>query len=61
MSTEAAKYAGDAISIGTILASFWDFVPHAAALLSLIWVAIRIWETTTVKGWLGRDRRRGRR
>jgi hypothetical protein len=46
------KIFGDTTSILLILGSILDFLPHLAALLSIIWVCIRIYETDTVQNWL---------
>lgn len=52
----AADSAGDAISILLTLAAFADILPGIAALFSIIWVIIRIWETRTVQRWIyGKD------
>ena len=42
----------DAISIGTIIATLAGWLPHLAALLSIVWTVIRIYETKTVQSWL---------
>jgi len=39
----------DTTMLVTTAAAFFDLVPDMAALASLIWVLIRIWETDTVK------------
>ncbi len=46
------KHAIDAISIGTIMATLIGWLPAFAALASLIWSCIRIYETKTVQRWL---------
>lgn len=38
-----------------VAASMLQYLPEVAALFGLIWYAIRIWETCTVRGWFGRD------
>lgn len=48
------KYAIDAISVSTVAATFAGLLPHIAALLTVIWSAIRIYETKTVQRLLGR-------
>lgn len=50
--SENAKHAADALSIFTVLATLAEWLPAIAALASLIWSVIRIWETKTVQGWL---------
>lgn len=47
-----AKTIGDAISISTVFATLAGWLPALAALASLIWTLIRIYETKTVQGWL---------
>ena len=36
-------------------AAFMDMAPNAVALITGVWVLIRIWETETVKRLTGRD------
>lgn len=45
----------DIASITTVLATLVSILPAISALLSVIWLGIRIWETDTVKGWWKRD------
>jgi len=52
---EHTKSGLDITSIGTVIAALMDFVPHITAVLSLIWVMIRIYETKTVQRWLRRN------
>lgn len=47
----------DSVSIASIIATFASWLPSAAALLSVIWTGIRIYETRTVQRLLGKDRR----
>ncbi|MFZ6757970.1 hypothetical protein ACO0K9_12245 [Undibacterium sp. Ji50W] len=44
----------DAISVGTIVATLAGWLPAMAALASLVWSLIRIYETKTVQSWLKR-------
>lgn len=44
----------DASAVGVAVATFFGWLPNIAALLSVIWILIRIWETDTVKGLTGR-------
>ncbi|MFZ6755749.1 hypothetical protein ACO0K9_00900 [Undibacterium sp. Ji50W] len=48
----------DAISIGTIAATLAGWLPGMAALASLVWSLIRIYETKTVQGWIKRGKKR---
>lgn len=44
----------DTAAVGTGLGSWLALLPDVAALFSVIWLAIRIWETETVKRVTGR-------
>lgn len=44
----------DAAAVGTGFGSWFALLPDVAALFSVIWLAIRIWETETVKRVTGR-------
>lgn len=52
MSTEATKHIMDALSIGSVMATLAGWLPAIAALASLVWTVIRIFETKTVQRWL---------
>ncbi len=49
---EATKHAVDAVSVITVLGTLMEALPAVAALFTIIWTAIRIWETKTVQGWV---------
>lgn len=49
-----AKHFVDGLSIITVVGALAQWLPAIAALASLIWTAIRIYETKTVQGWLKR-------
>jgi hypothetical protein len=49
--SENTKHAADALSIMTVVATLAEWLPAVAALASLIWSVIRIWETKTVQSW----------
>ncbi|ANI78999.1 hypothetical protein [Sphingobium sp. EP60837] len=51
---EAGKHALDALSVVTVLGTLANILPSVAAGLSIIWTAIRIMETKTVRGWLSK-------
>lgn len=51
MSTEATKHVLDALSLGGVLATLAGWLPAIAALASLVWTIIRIFETNTVQSW----------
>lgn len=54
----ASKAAGiDSISIATLVATLFDRLPEVAALFSLIWSVVRLYETRTVQRLLKRWRK----
>lgn len=54
MKQELVKHGLDAASVGVAVGTFLDVLPAVAALLTIIWTGLRIWEMDTVKGWTGR-------
>ena len=52
--SDSLKYALDAVSVATVVGALVDTLPAIAALFTIIWTGIRIWETDTVQRWLGR-------
>jgi hypothetical protein len=55
--SEPTKHAIDALSVVTVVGTLVEFLPSVAAIFTIIWTGIRIWETNTVQGWLGRKGR----
>jgi hypothetical protein len=53
---EHTKHWIDWTSIGVVLGTLMNFLPAAAALASLVWSLIRIYETKTVQDWLKKRR-----
>ncbi|MEY4719531.1 MAG: hypothetical protein RL563_2149 [Pseudomonadota bacterium] len=53
--SETVKYAVDALSILTVVGTLINMLPSIAAAFTIVWTAIRIWETDTVRGWCGRE------
>ena len=51
---DGLKHFVDLISITTLLGSLISVLPAVASGLTIVWTAIRIYETRTVQGWLGR-------
>jgi hypothetical protein len=51
---EASKHIVDALSIATVLGTLADMLPSIAALFTIVWTSIRIYETKTVQGWIGK-------
>ena len=52
---ETAKHVVDALSLVTVLGTIMNFLPAIAAVFTIIWTAIRIYETNTVQRWLGKQ------
>jgi len=50
--TETAKHVMDAASIATVVGALAGLLPAIAALFTIIWTGIRIYETDTVQRWL---------
>ena len=55
MQHETAKSAGDAVSLVTVVGTLAEVLPAIAALLTIVWTLFRIYETDTVRGWLGKN------
>ena len=51
---EATKHAIDAVSVLTVLGTLMEVLPAIAALFTIIWTAIRIWETKTVQNLISK-------
>jgi hypothetical protein len=51
--SDATKHAIDAISVSTIIFTLSQWLPPIAALISIIWGCIRIYETETIQSLLG--------
>lgn len=51
---ETAKYIIDAASIFTVVGTITQMFPAIAALFTIIWTGIRIYETDTVQRLLGK-------
>jgi hypothetical protein len=53
---ESVKQVGDAISIITVVGTLAELLPAIAAILTIMWTAIRIWETDTVQCMFRRNK-----
>jgi hypothetical protein len=49
---ETVKHVADAVSVVTVLGTLMQWLPSVAALFTIIWTTIRIYETKTVQRWL---------
>ena len=54
MATEGTKQVVDAVSVLTVVGTIGELLPPLAALFTLVWTGIRIYETETVQRLLGR-------
>ncbi len=52
--TEGTKQVMDAVSVVTVVGTLGNVLPPIAALLTIVWTSIRIYETKTVQRLLGR-------
>ena len=54
--SEGTKHVLDGISIIAVVGTLADVLPAVAAIFTIIWTGIRIWETDTVRGWFGKKK-----
>lgn len=47
---------GDAAAYAIVLGAVANILPSIATFLSILWLALRIWESDTVRGLTGRSR-----
>lgn len=56
---ETFKNVGDAVSVFTVVGALVEMLPSIAALFTIIWTGLRIYESDTVqnliKKWSGRE------
>ena len=55
MATESTKQVVDAVSVFTVVGTLGEVLPPMAALFTLVWTVIRIYETKTVQRLLGKE------
>lgn len=51
---EGTKQVLDSVSIVTVVGTLADVLPAVAALFTIVWTALRIWETDTVQKLVGK-------
>lgn len=51
---ETAKTVGDAVSLVTVVGTLAEVLPAIAALFTIVWTGLRIYETETVQKLLGK-------
>jgi chromate transport protein ChrA len=54
--SETAKTVMDVLSIGTVIGTIAQVLPAIAAIFTIVWTVIRIYETKTVQAILKRGR-----
>jgi len=54
--SETGKHVGDAVSIVTVVGTLAQVLPSIAAIFTIVWTSIRIYETETVQKILGKKK-----
>ena len=52
---ETIKHVADGVAAVTAVGTMMQLLPAVAALFTIVWTLIRIWETKTVQKLLGRN------
>ena len=52
---EPTKQVMDTVSVFTVVGTLGEVLPPMAALVTIIWTGIRIYETETVQRWVRKD------
>lgn len=50
--SESVKHILDGVSILTVLGTLSSLLPSIAAVLSIIWTLVRLYESKTIQNWL---------
>lgn len=53
--SESAKHIADAAAAVVAIGTLAQILPAVAAVFTILWLAIRIWESDTVRGLTGRS------
>jgi hypothetical protein len=56
--TEGTKHVVDGLSLVTVVGTLTDLLPAVAALFTIVWTGIRIYETKSVQGWISHAKRK---
>lgn len=56
MADEGLKQVADTVSVATGVGALAGVLPALSALVTIIWMSIRIWETDTVQKIFGRGK-----
>jgi hypothetical protein len=54
--SETGKHVGDAVSIVTVVGTLAQVLPSIAAIFTIVWTSIRIYETATIQNLLGKKK-----
>ena len=54
--SEETKHVIDIGAVVAVIGSLANFLPDVAALITIVWGCIRIYETHTVQRWLGKEK-----
>jgi len=57
---ETLKNVGDALSVFTVIGTLVEMLPSIAALITIVWTGVRIYETDTVKDIIARWKNRAK-
>lgn len=49
---EDLKNVGDLVSVFTVVGALIEVLPSIAALFTIVWTGLRIYESDTVQGWV---------
>lgn len=55
-SAETTKHAIDAVSVVTVVGTLNDILPPLAALFTIVWTGLRIYESETVQGIIHKNK-----
>jgi len=53
---ETVKYVIDGVSFLTVVGTLAEMLPAVAAIFTIVWTAIRIWETKTIQKLINRKK-----
>lgn len=56
---DTVKHIADAASVVTVVGTLTGVLPSIAALFTIVWTGIRIYETDTVQRMIGKDKGAG--
>jgi hypothetical protein len=56
--SEATKHVVDGLSALTVLGTLAQVLPPLAALFTIVWTSIRIYETKTIQSWVNNKGRK---